>query len=198
VNTETEAQIRNVRKFGGYARAFCIVMFVVMGIVALWTIRNVLFGPGSSGFRADLGSFSIRGDQIVTGGVKVWVGFVCAAVFTVIFEGLFHLYRLFGNFRVGSIYTRENAGHIRQLGVLALIMGVMQILLPIVSMALLEAGVIPESSITRQAPRLVFGFGSFGGFILAAVILLASWIIDIGTRTREEADEMRRDAELVI
>jgi hypothetical protein len=45
---------------------------------------------------------------------------------------------------------------------------------------------------------LLGDWSSFGGFIPAALVLLASWIMDVGREVSEDAETMRRDAELVI
>jgi hypothetical protein len=37
-----------------------------------------------------------------------------------------------------------------------------------------------------------------GSIITALLLWLASWIMDIGRRTRVEAEQLRRDADLVI
>ena len=39
---------------------------------------------------------------------------------------------------------------------------------------------------------------SFAGVITASLILLASWIMDVGREISDDADAMRREADLVI
>ena len=120
-----------------------------------------------------------------------------ASVSAILFAALYHLHALFGNFIRGGIYTQANVRHIRQLGLLMLAMSVFQLVLPIFSMAMLQLGVIDPAAVTR-VPDYPIGMSAFSGFITSGVILLASWIMDLGRRTRDEAEQLRRDAELVV
>jgi hypothetical protein len=196
VNADTQEQLRKVRKFSRVARGACLVLFAVLGILTLWTLGNVAFGPGASGMRVDFGAYSIHGDHFVAPAAKIWGVIVVASVFALLFSGLGRLYLLFGNFLAGDIYTRENVRHIRALGLLAMAMAVFQIFLPMVSWALLQGGVIDASAVTRTSAPL--GASALPGFITAGVILLASWIMDVGRNTQDEANTLRRDAELVV
>lgn len=197
MDTASQEQIRKVQKFSRYARGFCLFLFVTLGIAALLGLGAVLFGPGVSGAKVSFGAYTISGDHFVEPGAKAWGGVVLVAVFAILFTALYHLYALFGNFIRGGIYTRENVQHIRQVGVLMLEMSVFQLLLPIVSLGLLNAGVIDEAAVIR-VPDYPIGMNAFSGFITSGVILLASWIMDLGRQTRDEADQLRRDAELVV
>lgn len=196
MDAETADQIRKVQSFSRYARLFCMLFLVMLGIMCAWTIGNIVFGPGSSTFKVDFGPYFVRGDQLTTFGVKAAALIGSAIVFVILIKGVIHLHLLFGNLRAGGIYTRENVRHIRQLGVLTLMLAVLQMVLPIVAQLLLMTGVIDEAMVTHQ-PHLV-GTPQLPGLITAGIILLASWIMDIGRKTKEEADELRREAELVV
>ena len=197
MDAQTQAQIVKVQKFSRYARAFCILLMVMLGLMSLWALRNVVFGPGASGFRMSFGPYTIRGDQFTTPAIKVWGAIVATTTFVLLFKGVFHLYALFGNFVAGSIYTKETVRHIRQLGLLAMAMAILQLILPSVSWLIVEMGLIDGESIMREN-ALIVGSPQIPGFITAGLLLLASWIMDVGRQTRDEAEEMRRDAELVV
>jgi hypothetical protein len=74
---------------------------------------------------------------------------------------------------------------------------VLDIILPIGSIILLHAGLVDEAAVTKQ-PRLIFGTSNLPSFITASLILLASWIMEVGRKTTDEAERMRREAELVV
>ncbi len=144
-----------------------------------------------------MGPYSVPQDQLSGAGL-IYVLFGLGLVLAIIiFIGLFHLYRLFTNLAKGSIYTAANVRHIQHLGLLAMAWAVLDILLPIGSMALLHAGLVDEAVVTKRT-QLVFGTSNIPSFITASLILLASWIMEVGRKTADEAERMRQDAELVV
>jgi hypothetical protein len=119
-------------------------------------------------------------------------------VLVIVLKGLFHLYSLFNNFAHGGIYTAPNVRHIRQLGLLAMAWAVLDILMPVGSMLLLQAGFVDNAVAGTMRPQLIFGTSNLPSFITAALILLASWIMEVGRKTQDEAEHMRRESELVV
>jgi hypothetical protein len=202
VDTELENQIRKVRKFGRYARALCILIAVLFAIIFVAALGNIAFGrPGTAGFTVGLGAYSIATDHISTPGARAWTITVIVAIFGFLYLGLFHLYRLFSNLAAGSIYTQDNVYRIRQLGLLALAGVVLQMLVAMSSQLLLQSGVFDAAMIVpNSGPRggLVFGSTQLPGLVTAGLLLLASWIMDVGRKTTDEAERLRSDAELVV
>jgi hypothetical protein len=196
MDPETAVEIRRIQKFGHYARAACLILAVPLAILGLWILGNIAVGPTSSGFTVNLGAYEVAGDRLSSLPVKIWALAVTGVVLGIVFGGLFHLFRLFGSLASGSIYTKDNVFRIRQLGLLALAIAVLQIVLPLFSQLLLGSGVIDEGSVTP----VTFGVGpdSLSMFIMAGLILLASWIMEVGRQVSEEAHELRREGELVI
>jgi hypothetical protein len=203
VRPETEAKIRAVQKFARYARsisAFFGGMSLLL-MAVMWA--RILTGPTGSGFKVGLGAFDIAGDQLTTASIKAWALFVVTIAIGVTGWALYHLYRLFDRLAAGSIYAKETVWHLRQVGLLSMAMAVLQIILPLLSVALAEFGVIDRALLTPvdsdgKGNTLLFGPLSLGGFIPAALILLASWILDVGREVSEDAEAMRREADLVI
>ena len=69
-------------------------------------------------------------------------------------------------------------------------------MIPVTTAVLIRAGVIDTGAITDG--RLMFSSNSLGSFVAAGLVLLASWIMDVGLHTQDHADELERDADLVI
>jgi hypothetical protein len=204
MSPETEAQIRNIRKFGTYAHsasriagAFLVVSFV------LWA-WNIVAGSASSSVRVGLGAYGVTGDHLTTLEIKAWALVVVTSIFGILFAVVLHLQRLFAHLAAGSIYTRENVRHLRRVGTLALAMAVLQLVLPLLTVALVDSGFIDRALVTPTEPGtsgigiLLLGPASLSGFAMAALVLLASWIMDVGRQTTDDADAMRREADLVI
>ncbi len=190
-----EAEMRNIRRFGRYARAFCLLLAVPLVLVGPLMLATIVFGSTSAAAIFGLGA-EIVSDQVSVVSLKVWAFIVTSARLGIMANGLLHLYRLFGNLASGLVHTRDNVLHIRRLGVLALASAVLQIVVPVLSGLLLGAGVVDAALVTPVS----YGVGpdSLSMFIMAGLILLASWIMEVGRQASEEAQELRREGELVI
>ena len=107
---------------------------------------------------------------------------------------VYQLYRLFGNLANGAIYTPENVRRVRYVGLLMLVAAVIDFVIP-------AALVVAHRFIDPSVPidlDLLFPSLLSGEFISAGLILLASWIMDVGLYEKDHADELKRDADLVI
>jgi hypothetical protein len=113
---------------------------------------------------------------------------------------LYHLYCLFDRLAEGSIYTKQTVWHLRRLGWLSIATAVFQPVLVAITFALAELGFLDRAPLTPvDANGNVFIWGpSLGGLVTAALILLAAWIMDVGREVSEDAEAMRREADLVI
>ena len=221
MTTATEAQVRNVKKFGLYGRQLCVLIATVVGLSLPVTTLSILTGARwrTNSFRLHLGPYLVTSDHLTSLQVQAW-SFVCFASFSLVaLWGLFHLHQLFKNLEAGEIYTRENVRHIRQVGVVAIAMGALRLVLPPITFVLIEVGFIDRTLVTivdaggngGRAPLVGGTFdlfmngggavligGAFDLFIMGALVLLASWIMDVGRETSDEAATMRREADLVI
>src|SRR6185295_5476377 len=199
---ETEAQIQKVRKFGQNFQQLSRLAGAFLVIVCLLALATIFAAPHPSNFKVGLGAYMFTGDHMTTPELKAWACVVVTTVFAFLLAIVLQLQRLFGRLAAGSIYTRENVRGLRRVGLLALALGVFQLLLPLFSQGLVDAGVIDRALVAFAEPtdRSIFlvGPASLSGFIMASLVLLASWIMDVGRQTADEADGMRRDADLVI
>jgi hypothetical protein len=73
---------------------------------------------------------------------------------------------------------------------------VLEILVPIVSATLVASGFFDASA--PFGLDIKVSWQTLGALISAGLILLASWIMDVGLYEKDHADELRRDADLVI
>jgi len=208
---ETEARIRTVQKFGKNARQFCALAATMSAIWMLGTwakillgprTENVLFNPTGGGTRIEVGTiFIVNADQLVTVSSKIWAFVVATVVSGIFLWMLFHLYRLFKQLEAGSIYTKQNVYRLRQVGWLSMALAVIPVILPSISLGLAQIGLIDSTLVTfdpsGNGTPVLMG-QSLGGLITASLILLASWIMDVGRQVSDDAEAMRREADLVI
>jgi uncharacterized membrane protein YjgN (DUF898 family) len=191
-----EEQIRKVRRFGRNARAVCIFLFIVLALAGAFGLATIASGAGPKGINLGLGAYTFSADQIVTPALKIWVALVFVVVLGIAAAALQRALVLFGNLARGSIYTAANVQLLRHLGMLMLLMAVLGLVIPVATAVLIRIGIIDTSAITDG--RLMLSSNSLGSFIAAGLVLLASWIMDVGLHTKDHADELERDADLVI
>jgi hypothetical protein len=194
--TATAAEIGKIQKFGRYAQAFCLVAFAMLAIMGPATLAYVLLTPGWEGFTVHLGPYDMRSDIAPPLALQIWAVMCAVVLFGIGIMALCFLYALFGALGRGEIYTMPNVRRIRRVGERVLALGVLQIVLPMTSLLLLNTGVIPATAVSF----VQFGIrpDSFTLMIAAGLILLVSWIMEIGRRTSEDAEHLRREAELVV
>jgi hypothetical protein len=197
---ETEARVRNVQKFGKNGRQFCTLAGFFLGVYLLGAWAKIALGTVG---RIDLGAFySVNMNLLTTVSGKIWAFVIVTVVVGLFAWTLLHVYRLFRQLEAGSIYTKQNVYHLRQVGWLSMALALIQLLLPLLSFVLAEMNLIADTLVPPAAPpsngvSMFFG-QSFAGVITASLILLASWIMDVGREISDDADAMRREADLVI
>ena len=199
---ETEARIRTVQKFGKNARQFCALAATLFAISLVASWAQIISGPRLPDTTIRLGTnIVVNSDQLVTVSSKVWAFVVATVVVGILLGIVFRLHRLFKQLEAGSIYTKQNVSYLRQVGWLSMASAVIPTVLSLASLGLAQVGFIDASPFTLDGSgdgtTTLVGL-SIAGIINASLILLASWIMDVGTEIRDDADVMRREAELVI
>ena len=193
---EVQSKTRKVRTFGRNARAVCAAIFgfgLVGSVVMLLMIVLGTIGPESE---IRLGLFIVSKALLTTLWFKVSVVLAFGVVTGVWLAAVHQLYRLFGNLAAGAIYTPENVRRVRYVGLLWLLSAVLGIVIPaalVVAQGFIDASV--PIDLDRLFPSLSM---SLGDFVSAGLILLVSWIMDVGLYAKDHADELQRDADLVI
>ena len=199
---ETEARIRTVQKFGKNARQFCALAATIFAVSLVASWAQIVAGPRMPDTHVRLGTnIIVNSDQLVTVSSKIWAFVVATVVLGVLLWILFRLYRLFKQLEVGSIYTKQNVHHLRQVGWLSMASAVIPLVLSPVSLWLAQLGFIDGTPVTfdpsADGTTMLVG-QSLAGVVNASLILLASWIMDVGREVSDDAEAMRREADLVI
>jgi hypothetical protein len=195
---EVQSKIRKVRAFGHVARTVCAALFGFGLVGSLGMLLMVVIGPiaGPDSATGLPGLDGITKAQLTTPELKVWALLMSGSLFAVILATVRELYRLFSNLACGAIYTFENVRRVRNVGLLTLLSAVLGIVIPVASAALVSIGFL-DASITVNH-ELAFSQQSLSAIISAGLLLLASWIMDVGLYEKDHADALRRDADLVI
>lgn len=174
---EIRSKIRKVSTFGRTARVVCAAIFgfgLVVCVVGFFVgvLGLTLSGPNTdAGFTPHQRIAALSMRPVMLG---IWLPVV------------YQLYRLFGNLATGAIYTPETVRRVRHVGLLYLL-----------GAALVALGFAEPS----DSPKLEAWFSfseSLNSFVTAGLILLVSWVMDVGLYEKDHADALQRDADLVI
>ena len=192
---DTVVEVSKIRKFGRYAQASCVVAFAMLGAMGPVTALVAAFESGGSLPAMKLGRYFAIGEPIPLS-LAVWSLLDVTLLFSLCCLAVGYLYALFGALGRGAIHTPDNVRRIRRVGQLAFAGGAFQIVLPVLTLALIALGIMPEPA--AWAVDTDFGPDSLVLMIAGGLILLVSWIMEVGRRASEDAEQMRHEAELVV
>jgi hypothetical protein len=127
---------------------------------------------------------------------RLWWVVTQGAVMGVGLAIVFQLYRLFGNLANGAIYTTGNVRRVRRVGLLLLVSAALSVMLPAITLAI--ANGLTDGPVPGGPGLFRLSGEALGSFAAAGLVLLASWIMDVGLYEKEHADELQRDSDLMI
>jgi hypothetical protein len=189
-------EIRKIRRFGRFAQASCFVMFAMLAVMGPVTaVLAMIENDWALTATRGLGRYFTVGTPAPLS-LAVWGVLDGALIFAIACIGVGYLYSLFASLGRGAIYTPDNVRRIRRIGQVMFALGTAQIVLPLLTVALMKIGAFPKPA--AWAVDLDFGPDTPLLLVAGAVILLVSWIMEAGRRASDDAESMRREAELVV
>ena len=205
---EVQSKIRKIRAFGRNARGVCAALFwlglagiviVPLIVVLARTGTNVGAGAAPSDVPTNSGNgatFDVLRAMLSPVQLLVCISLIMGVVLGVWLTALRQLERLFGSLADGAIYTPENVRHLRNVGFLLLLSAGLGIVIPT---AILVLHGLVDATVPIDLDRLFPSLSElFGSFVMAGLVLLASWIMDVGLYEKDHADALQRDVELTI
>lgn len=174
---EATRKLDAVRKWSGYLSRLFTVLFWLTAAILVAQLLLILIGDVYWNY-VRIGLTEYRGEVPIAAHVISWIdGLAVAAIFLKLF---FHLRRLFQQYAEGTIFGRENVHQIRQIGITILMFPVLWALVAIAPVFIPVDG---------QTALLEYdGAGPLPEVILGTIILVVSWIMDVGRELREEQD----------
>jgi hypothetical protein len=178
MTVEATLTLENVRKCSSYlSRLFKILLWLTAATFIVQTVL-ILIGDETFGYvRIGLTEYS-GGSVPAAAQVIAWINSL--AVLGIFLKLNLHLARLFDHYAEGKIFGRENVHQIQQIGITVMLFPILWILVAI------APAFIPVDG--RTALMEYDGAGPLPEVLLGAIILVVSWIIDLGRELREEQD----------
>ena len=179
---DTPKEMAKVQRYGRYAQACCLLLFVFLAMAGPVTVLVVFFMVGVD--------FYVSWPSIGLMALGRVFTFALVAV------AMAYLYALFGDFGRGAIYTAANVRRIRRVGALLIVLGALELLFPLLSTLLLSTGVIPRAA----ASYLSLDLPPQALLVLLAgsLVMLAAWIVEVGRWASEDAERLRNEVELTV
>lgn len=180
MNPRVEARLAQVMRTGRIGHRLCVVAMVIVGLAAAALVVLALLFP--DGQTCDFNGVRFQCSEL-SAAAKAFVGVSMVVGLALLLAGLYRLSRLFQHYSRGEIFTRDSVREIRGLGYLALANAIVQVVVLVATVVLIgtEQVSLPDNTqLHLQMP--------FGALITAALILLVSWVMDVGTELREESE----------
>lgn len=190
MSPETEKKLAQVRKYSASLRTLFKVLFALMALAGLAALAFVTL-PGDVPRNLKVAGVLHRGDE-VTPLIRI-----VAVIGIVLGIGLalklnYHLIRLFDLYARGEIFMADNVRQIRQIGI-SVFLFIFLWLFELIAKVVLHAAVSPAvvGTAAGDATRSIdinLGGAPFGLAIAGIVIMVVSWIMDVGRELREEQE----------
>ena len=187
------SQVRKIMRASVWARNItsCLVAFALVGVTFMCVL--VAMG-GAPGQKIVVGSYIFSQAAIEPWSARVYVMLFVAIAGAMAIASLFLIRSVFEDLARGNIFCEANVRRIRNLGWLAIAIGIGAWLLPFTNAAYFMLTGHAGITFASEPPF----FSGLGQIVSGGLYLLLSWIMAVGLGVREDAEELRRDAELVI
>ncbi len=176
MSPRTEARLEKVKRMSDSGRRVCLLLMVLLSLAAAVEVFGTVAMPESQ--TCEVGGLRQPCTELPPEVVTLTVVGMVGAV-ALILTALYRLARLFQNYARGEIFTRASVREIRFLGYLAVASAVFQVMLFVAALVLVaEVGAEWPAELRFEFP--------IGTLVMAAFILLLSWVMDVGAEMREE------------
>lgn len=186
------SQVQKIVRGSVWARNItsCLIAFALLGLVAMC----ILIAIGTPGQKISVGPYVFPQAAMEPWSARAYVVLMLASVGAMAIASLFLIRSVFGDLARGNIFCEANVRRIHKLGWLAIAIGLYYWLIPVTNAAYFMMTGHADITVRDEPPF----FTGLGQIVSGGLYLLLSWIMAVGLGVRQDADELRRDAELVI
>lgn len=191
MSPDMQQKLEKVRKYSASLSTAFAFAWLVIAFAGLVGLILILIANDSQRVPTviEFGRAAYAGEEI-TWTVKVIVAIGWVIALLVVLKLLGHLGKLFGHYARGEIFTADNVQQIRQIGVSAFLFVCVWIY-ELIANALL--GSLVGGTPLEEPGLAVRGWGlgvpwPLGVVFTGIMIIVVSWIMDVGRELREEQD----------
>lgn len=195
MNLSTSDQLTKVKKVSAFVRGAFQTLMVLVGIATVLKLSVLIFMSNSAvtmtdtnvnveqaaessfSYRINLLDIVLTADEVQTP-LRVFTGLVLVISFAVYMKILQHLVLLFSGYEKGLIFTSANVNQIRQIGITILC-------IPVIWSGV-DLGFIILDNVSDAGIYMVESYFPFTTALAGIVVLLLSWIMDVGRALYEE------------
>jgi hypothetical protein len=185
--------VRKITRGSVWARNTTSVLFAFGLVGLIFMCVPVLMG-GIAGQAVSVGPYVFTSAALEPWTARVYVLLVSLVYGALAMAALLMIRSVFANLAQGNIFCEANVRLIRNLGWLTIAGGILCWLIPVADAAYFM--LTKHRGITFQDPPTVST--GLAQILNGGLYLLASWIMAVGLGVREDVEELKHDAELVI
>lgn len=190
----TTQQVQKVMRASVWGRRICTVAIFMMLAALLIAMFVVITGRPYTNFKFSISPYVFSPDSLRSLTVKIWIVAFTSLAATLAIGSIYLLRSVFANLARGEIFCEANVRAIRNIGLLIIGSGLLVWIAP-----LAHATIFMFAGHDGIGFRdVTIGTDGLAPFAYGGMLILLSWIMAVGLGVREDADELRRDAELVI
>lgn len=190
----TTNQVQKVMKASVWGRRISTVVIFMMIAALVISLFVVITGRPYSNFKFSIGAYVFSHETLQSPAVKIWIVTYTMLVATLAVGFVYLLRSVFANLARGEVFCEANVRAIRNMGLLIIWGGLLTWIAPLANATIfMFAG---HDGIAFRDVKI--GTDGLAPFAYGGMLILLSWIMAVGLGVREDAEELRRDAELVI
>jgi Protein of unknown function (DUF2975) len=187
------SQVQKIMRWSALARNITSVP-IAFGGVGLVVMFVVIAMGGVTGQKVFVGPYIFTPGALEPWSARLYVMLMLLAGGALAMAALLQIRAVFADLARGNIFCDANVRRIRNLGWLTIAGGIGCWLIPVTNAAYFMLSGHDDIAF-RDEPTLFTGLGQI---VSGGLYLLLSWIMAVGLGVREDAEELQRDAELVI
>ena len=189
----TTSQVEKIMRGGVWGRNItsCVIGLALVGLIV--TCVFIAMG-GVAGQTVSIGRYHFPRAALEAWPARLYVAATMTTFGAMAIASLYLIRGVFSDLALGNIFCAANVRRIRNLGWLAIAIGVFSWLLPLTNAVYFMLAGQPDVTSSAEPPL----FSGLGQIVTGGLYILLSWIMAVGLGVREDAEELRRDAELVI
>lgn len=181
MGTNTHENLEKARRYSRALSRLFMVWMVFMIVVAIVGIPVFGFFHETT---LDDGTVVRARDLAVTVRVMGAIGIIAGA--SILVKQAYHLHKLFALYALGDIFTAANVRQIRQVGFTFLLFAGLWVYFTIAR--IVSATAFDISGAADWLQDAAFVGEPFRNLVTGTIVMIASWIMDIGRELREEQD----------